>query len=713
MKSDIKTVCQIVLFTVSISLGLNAQKSTVADSLLKAIEMTPPDSTRVILLFDYIGKIQNTDTSLINLCLKKIERELENNDVTISANWLYKIGIQYETGMTDLGKAIKYYELAIKEAKKANNPDWIIYESWLGYTLLKTGDNEKALFYLLKATEEAENKKLINYLPRTYLLLGYGFRATNNFDKFALFCQKSIDASLKINDSTDLLTALNEIGNIYYLKNDINNALLYHKKVLEIRKNKNDPGDLAYSYHDIASDYLLIDSVETALSYMKKSKYYAGLTQNQYLIFFTNAGIFDVQMQLGLFKEAEMSLSTMQNLAGILNLKNTFYQLYHSYYAYYRYKGEFEKALKNYELATQYNDSISNEEIEKNIQELDKKYETAKKDKELIENQEHIKRQQIIILFSVIVSGIVAFFLILVNIQFRQKREANTKLEFQNQEILKQKEELQTLAENLQIINVQLVEQRNEIIRQREKLFELNATKDKFFSIMAHDLKNPFNSLLGMSELLLMNASVLTPEKVQKYARTMNTSSKQAYSLLENLLEWSRIQTGKLIPKLSKTKPSALINEVKMLLEAAAQTKNINLISEITDDDQIVADPEMTKTVLRNLITNALKFTFDGGTVLVECQKIDHEILFSITDTGTGIEPEHLNKLFRIDCKLSRNGTADEKGTGLGLILCKEFIEKQSGNIWAESEIGKGSCFKFTIPISHREGHQNQENKES
>jgi signal transduction histidine kinase len=138
-----------------------------------------------------------------------------------------------------------------------------------------------------------------------------------------------------------------------------------------------------------------------------------------------------------------------------------------------------------------------------------------------------------------------------------------------------------------------------------------------------------------------------------------------------------------------------------MLLEAAAQSKNINLISEVISDDQIVADPEMTKTVLRNLITNAIKFTFAEGTVLVECERQENEMLFSITDTGIGIEPEHLNKLFRIDCKLSRNGTADEKGTGLGLILCKEFIEKQSGKIWVESETGKGSCFKFTIPVSN------------
>jgi signal transduction histidine kinase len=331
--------------------------------------------------------------------------------------------------------------------------------------------------------------------------------------------------------------------------------------------------------------------------------------------------------------------------------------------------------------------------------ELDKKYETAKKDKELTENQGHIKRQQIIMQFIIIGSILIAFFLILVFIQFRQKKAANIKLEFQNQEILAQKEELKTQSENLQIINNQLTEQRNEIEIQRKKLFELNATKDKFFSIMAHDLKNPFNSLLGMSELLSLNAFIFPPEKVQKYAQIMHSSSKQAYTLLENLLSWSRLQTGTLTPKFSNERPSALIGEIKMLLEAAAQSKGIYLISDVIDDDPIVADIEMTKTVLRNLVTNALKFTFPEGTIKIECEKHENEMIFGITDTGIGIEPEHINKLFRIESKLSKNGTADEKGTGLGLILCKEFVEKQQGRIWVESETGKGSCFSFTIPL--------------
>ena len=246
----------------------------------------------------------------------------------------------------------------------------------------------------------------------------------------------------------------------------------------------------------------------------------------------------------------------------------------------------------------------------------------------------------------------------------------------------------------------QMVEARTqELTNANLMLNELNATKDKFFSIIAHDLKNPFNSLIGYSDLLLLNADKITFEKVKRYAELMNGSAKDAYVLLENLLEWSRIQTGKIEPNPVKTKPSEIIGEIKFLYEPMALAKGINVETTLKTDEVIFADKEMIKTVLRNLITNAVKFTYAKGWVKIETQKSKKNIEFTITDNGCGIETEHLQKLFKIDNKLSKNGTADEKGTGLGLILCKEFVEMNGGQISVESEVEKGSRFKFTIPF--------------
>jgi signal transduction histidine kinase len=238
-----------------------------------------------------------------------------------------------------------------------------------------------------------------------------------------------------------------------------------------------------------------------------------------------------------------------------------------------------------------------------------------------------------------------------------------------------------------------------ELLVSNQHLKELNATKDKFFSIIGHDLKNPFNTLLGMSSLLINNADQYSPEKVRRFAQQMHDTSKNAYNLLENLLKWAKVQRGELEPDLKEVDPAGVIREVIELTEPLANSKDINLQTATKGNHTVLADREMLKTTLRNLVTNALKYTYSGGTVIISTQKSEGYLQFTVSDTGMGIPPEYLDRLFEIDCKLSKEGTGKEKGTGLGLILCKEFVEKQGGEIWVDSEPGKGSEFHFAIPL--------------
>ncbi|MGM0498115.1 MAG: ATP-binding protein [Bacteroidota bacterium] len=232
-----------------------------------------------------------------------------------------------------------------------------------------------------------------------------------------------------------------------------------------------------------------------------------------------------------------------------------------------------------------------------------------------------------------------------------------------------------------------------------DELKELNATKDKFFSIIGHDLRNPFNLLLGYSEMLITNAEKYSPGKIKYFAQQMYDSSKNAFNLLENLLEWSRIQRGELEPDFEKVAPSEIVEEVKEASGQLADSKGINLKIAVNSNDYISADKEMLKTVLRNLVTNAIKFTYSGGVVKIQTESTEKSVQFTVSDTGTGIPPEYVGRLFEIDCHLSKAGTENEKSTGLGLILCKEFVKKHGGNIWAESELEKGSDFNFTMPL--------------
>lgn len=237
------------------------------------------------------------------------------------------------------------------------------------------------------------------------------------------------------------------------------------------------------------------------------------------------------------------------------------------------------------------------------------------------------------------------------------------------------------------------------------RLGELNATKDKFFSIISHDLKNPFNAIIGFSNILAEQVKEKNYEGIGKYAEIIQNSSQRAMDLLLNLLEWSRLQTGTIEFKPEKIAIAELINVAIDLFKETAQQKSIIISKKILQDIHVVADRAMISTILRNLISNAVKFTDAGGKIVVSAEQNQYEMKVAVSDTGVGINKENLNKLFRIEENYSTEGTLKEKGTGLGLILCKEFVEKHGGKIWVESNTGSdvenpGSKFIFTIPKS-------------
>jgi ligand-binding sensor domain-containing protein/signal transduction histidine kinase len=231
------------------------------------------------------------------------------------------------------------------------------------------------------------------------------------------------------------------------------------------------------------------------------------------------------------------------------------------------------------------------------------------------------------------------------------------------------------------------------------ELNELNVSKDKFFSIIAHDLKNPFQTIIGFSEMLIEEMKSGDIATSENYAGLINTSAIQTFRLLENLLEWANSQRGKIIFNPVSINLRELVNEEFGVLSDMAKSKNIELKSSFDDNLTFIADKNMINTILRNLISNAIKFTHKNGKVELKAIINNKQVEISVSDNGIGMKNETMAKLFRLDGNLSTRGTENEKGTGLGLFLCKEFVEKHGGRIWVESEYGKRSTFKFTLPI--------------
>lgn len=274
--------------------------------------------------------------------------------------------------------------------------------------------------------------------------------------------------------------------------------------------------------------------------------------------------------------------------------------------------------------------------------------------------------------------------------------------DYENENAYGEKEKQLLMFVSDQISQAIIRKQNAEAIKKyADELNQSNITKDKFFSIIAHDLKNPFITILGFSELLLSDFNELTDEEKLYYITEMHKSAEVSHSLLQNLLQWSRSQTGKIEFNPQKLSLSESVLKNLELLKSSAEKKEISLINNVDESIYVSADEDMLNTILRNLLTNAIKFTKKQGNVTVTATLNNKIVEVSVKDTGIGMDEQTKAKLFRLDETITKSGTENESGTGLGLLLCKEFVEKHGGKIRVESELGIGSNFIFYLPVSN------------
>jgi PAS domain S-box-containing protein len=256
---------------------------------------------------------------------------------------------------------------------------------------------------------------------------------------------------------------------------------------------------------------------------------------------------------------------------------------------------------------------------------------------------------------------------------------------------------------HLCIIQRDLTERRNaelELKKNEQKLQQLNATKDKLFSVIAHDLRSPFNSILGYSRHLRENIRKYEAEESEKYLDIINSTAQNTFNLLINLLSWARHQTGQTIFSPETLHLQQIIAEVVDILSSSAKIKNISIYHNLPGKLMIYADRNMLKTILQNLVSNAVKFTNPGGEIQIYAVPYSDHVEVTVSDNGIGIHKKMIRNLFSIETNSPTTSTINESGSGLGLVICREFVEKHGGKIWVESRVGKGSNFKFTLPAN-------------
>lgn len=528
----------------------------------------------------------------------------------------------------------------------------------------------------------------------------------------------------ELGDSNSIANSYNNIGAVFLHMEDEKNALAYFKQAGEIYDALGDDTQLFAILNNIGAVYIDQEIYDTAFQYFSRAFEIAGRSGHQTSMSIALSNLGETALSMGLYSQSEEYLeqayaissslgdmgmmATIRSNLGNLYLNRKQYDLalrsfqeslvlareinslpimqenYRSLTEYYNLRGEYKQALRLHKMYSAIKDSIVSQNALMKIKELELKFNARALRQEIellrMENElQSLRGSRLKLLIIFLAAALIALFLLLVVYSQRNrfKKEKTKLLEGKNKE--------------LESANRKLQESENH-------LKELNSTKDKFFSIIGHDLRNPLNALLGFSELLTGNSMEYSPEEIQKYTKIINEAAKNIHLLIENLLEWSRSQSGNMEFNPRKGELQVILNDILKIFEIQAEKKGISVIADIPDNQMIYADMNLLSTVLRNLINNAVKYTPKKGEVHIIASTADQGVEITVKDTGIGMDKEQLESLFSLVHGPSRPGTSDEKGTGLGLILCKEFVDKHGGRIWAESEPEKGSKFTVFLP---------------
>ena len=519
---------------------------------------------------------------------------------------------------------------------------------------------------LLTLAEEAENLK---YIDLASSFLGEAYFYLDNIEKSIKYFEKFLDVNIAQQDIDDIGTAYNNLGIVYRHIEKYETAIQYYLESLAIKENLEDSIGISNTINNIGVLYFHMKDYKQALDYYTRSYELEKALNNKSGIATSLLNIGEVHSLLNNYNLALSYFTQSLEISELIEDKHTIEVNYKCLYEMYKRKVNFQRALYYYELYTDLRNDRLSHESGKEIAELEIQYETNKKEKEieLLNKQNELSRIIIIILSAAFIVFIIL--VILLKRQGKAKKKALRMLSAKNQKITEQSEILD----------------------------KLNTTKDKFFSIISHDLKGAIGGFLGQTDFLAEDFKNLPHDDMHDLIIKMNQSSKQLYSLLENLLEWSGTQTGSLIPNPEKINLKKLISNILPVFDDLIKEKELKAIVKIAPEINVSADVNMISTVFRNLIINAIKFSHKKSIFTLCAVTKSDFIEIEISDLGIGITEKDQLKLFSIDQSFSNPGTNREKGSGLGLIICKEFIEQNGGSIKVESELGKGSSFTFTL----------------
>jgi signal transduction histidine kinase len=631
----------------------------------------------VLFVFNFLRVYGNSDS---------LDTQLKSMiDDSNKVNLLNRTSRKFMDINTDKGLEYSHYALEIATKLNYKHGIAVAYKN-IGLNYWRSSDYDIAIDNEIKALAIFEELNDFKETANLNNNIGLIFMARTDMNKAKYYFYKSSNLSNRINDKIGVARSLANLGIVLEEEKKYDSALIYHRLSLKNLFETKDSFLISMNYCFIGKLLISQNKLDSALKYIKMSEEIynkmnslndIAIVKNLYSLYF-----YKTKNYLKAINYADEAFNLGTNIGNKFMQMEAYYNKSRSYAAMKKYKEAYDCFNKFKDLR----DTLQDEDKIKSITQKETQYIYDKKLKELELNQKNeLYKNKVLFVAALIFSVILLITILIILLFYKAKIKANLLLTDKNNEILLQKNELDIL---------------------NTKLVELNSTKDKFFSIIAHDLKNPLGSFKVVTNLMHENYNDFDENERIEYIELMKNSSNNLYALLENLLEWSRSQSGKIefIPVEIDLK--FLVDNTINLLKTSFENKNISIVSNIDDSLIVNADSNMINTVLRNLISNAVKFTPIDGKIEIGAAFQPSEgskpsegyTVIYVKDIGVGMDEKIRNKLFRIDTYVTNIGTAGEKGTGLGLILCKEFVEKHGGKIWVESEEGKGSTFYFSLP---------------
>ncbi len=614
------------------------------------------DSLGVASAYKNLGNIffeQNNLIKAMHFYLKalKIYEAVNNTDGIVSIQ--KNLGTIYEQ-IGDYQKSLEYYHIALEKEEEDDDILGVAYmENLIGKCLMKMARYDEALKSYNSALRRYKNLGHEKNMAVTYNLMGDAYFQQENTEMALRMFGESKEHAHNARDFWRISTEWNNIGNVYLATNNHPKAMHAFQSAYAINKEIDNDFGTALCGRKIGEIHDHFHNEDSAFFYLDES------------------------LRIG------------ESIANKELIKNASFALY----KFFEDRQNYKQALIHYRHFSEVSDSIYREsnsdymaelQLSQKILEKDNLINQYLNDRDILLAENHLKRVQLIkknavqyVLIVVVVASLIISFL-LFN-RYRLKRRYADKLD-----------------EQIRIIG----NTNNALADSEAQLLSINATKNKFFSVLAHDLRNPLTGIITASTTLQNNYETFEDRQKKGFIEIINASARQLENLVTNLLHWSKTQTGHGTFQPVKLNLRERIEEVFKFSEINASKKDIEMKHGLDGSENVYADKEMLTTVIRNLVSNAIKYSNDGGNIKVYAIPEEDVYVISVTDTGIGISPGNLKKLFKFDEKISTYGTDDEVGSGLGLLLSKEFVEKNGGKIWVDKTSKQGTTFKFTVPIN-------------